>query len=367
MKAVVFEGGRARFVGDRRPPVPVEGESLVRVELAAVCSTDREILRGYRPDFSGVMGHEFVGVVEAEGTEGAGGALAGRRVVGEINLDCGACLYCTSGRPRHCARRATLGINGKDGSFAEFLTLPTRLLHPVPEGLAPEEAVYTEPLAAALRITEQTDIADGMPVGILGDGRLALMVCQALAATTGARLTVRGRHPGKLALFAPYADVVRTGRRACGAQGGSEADEGGEADPAATQGAPTGGGPAAGGSTGADPADRPAADEPAADAGFEVVIDATGSPAALAEALALTRSAGTLVMKSTYAGTTEIDMSEVVVREIRIQGSRCGSFGPALALLRSGRVALPPIELHPPEDFEAAFSSPAFKAALDFR
>jgi threonine dehydrogenase-like Zn-dependent dehydrogenase len=337
MRAVVFEGGRARFVADRRPPVPAEGEGLVRVELAALCSTDREILRGYRPDFSGVMGHEFVGVVD---TVGAGGdsALAGRRVVGEINLDCGECLYCRSGRPRHCARRTTLGINGKDGSFAELLTLPTRLLHPVPDGLAPEEAVYTEPLAAALRIAEQVHVASAMPVGILGDGRLALMVCQALAATTEARLTVIGRHPEKLALFAPYADVVRRERGGCG----TEADEGGGGEPAAGEDSATG-------------------------AGFEVVIDATGSPAALTDALALTRSAGTLVMKSTYAGMTEIDMSEVVVREIRIQGSRCGSFEPALELLHSKRVALPPLELHPPEDFEAAFSSPAFKAALDFR
>jgi threonine dehydrogenase-like Zn-dependent dehydrogenase len=310
LKAIIFEEGYARFTTETARPAPSADESLVRVEIAAICSTDREILRGYRPDFSGVMGHEFVGVVSA----GNDSSLIGKRVVGEINLSCGHCLYCMTGRPRHCSRRSTLGINGKDGSFAEFLTLPAALLHTVPDGLTPEQAVYTEPLAAALRITEQVALEPDMPVAILGDGRLAFMVCQALAATTAVAPTVFGRHSEKLSLFEPYANVSR---------------------------------------------------EPKGD--FEVVIDATGSPTGLAVALRLTRSEGTLVMKSTYARLTELDMSEIVVREIRIQGSRCGNFEPALELLRANRVALPPIELYPPEDFEAAFDSPAFKAALDFR
>jgi threonine dehydrogenase-like Zn-dependent dehydrogenase len=262
------------------------------------------------------MGHEFVGIV-CEGDDSSElGRDVGRRVVGEINVSCGSCLYCTSGRERHCLSRAVLGINGLDGSFAEYLRLPTELLHPVPEGLAPEQAVYTEPLAAALRVSEQIELKPGLPVAILGDGRLALMICQALANAAEPNLTVIGHHADKLALFSPYASV-------CEGEGPTE--------------------------------------------GFEVVIDASGSPEALAQALRLVRSEGTLVMKSTYAGTTTIDMSEVVVRELRVQGSRCGSFEPALSLLAEGRVDLPALEMHPPEDFEAAFSSSAFKAALDFR
>jgi threonine dehydrogenase-like Zn-dependent dehydrogenase len=206
-----------------------------------------------------------------------------------------------------------LGINGKDGCFAEFLTLPTPLLHIVPKELLPEQAIFAEPLAAALRITEQVAFADGSPVAILGDGRLALMICQALAAVTDASLTVFGRHAEKLTLFAPYATTALE-------------------------------------TTGS----------------FEVVIDATGSPSSLAAALALTRSEGTLVIKSTYAGLAKIDMSEVVVREIRIQGSRCGSFEPALELLGSQKVHLPSLEVYAPEDFEAAFGSKGFKAGLTF-
>jgi threonine dehydrogenase-like Zn-dependent dehydrogenase len=316
LNAIIFDGTHARLVTDRPIPTPAADECLVRVELAAVCSTDHEILHGYRPDFRGVMGHEFVGVVC--GDNGEGGALAGRRVVGEINLSCGACLYCRSERPHHCSARQTLGINNKDGSFAEYLTLPAANLHAVPDDLPCEQAIYTEPLAAALRITEQVAFPVGAPVAILGDGRLALMVCQALASSVAVALTVFGRHPEKLERFAPYAVT------SCEA----------EHEPAGS---------------------------------FEVVIDATGSPHSLPTALRLTRSEGTLVIKSTYAGHAQIDMSEVVVREIRIQGSRCGSFKPALELLRSNLLNLPPLELFAPKDFERAFTSNAFKAGLDWR
>jgi len=253
MRAVVFDGQNANYVTDYPKPEPQDGESLVRVELAAVCSTDREILKGYRPDFKAVMGHEFVGVVEA----GSDPELLGKRVVGEINLSCGHCLYCLTGRPHHCEERRTLGINYKDGAFADYLTLPTNLLWPTAD-IPPEQAIFTEPLAAALHITEQVDFTAALPVAIIGDGRLALMICQALAAVSFADISVFGKHPEKLALFEPYAQV-------------------------STQ--PTG--------------------------SFEVVIDASGSASSLGTAINLTRSAGTLVMKSTYAGTAEIDMSEI--------------------------------------------------------
>ncbi|MCL2632060.1 MAG: alcohol dehydrogenase catalytic domain-containing protein [Coriobacteriia bacterium] len=316
MRAVVFSDGQVRYVTDQPKPVAQENESLVRIELSAICSTDREILRGYRPDFSGVLGHEFVGIVEQSGTA----SLVGQRVVGEINLSCGQCLYCQSGRPHHCSERQTLGINNKDGSFADFITLPTELLWPVGTDITSEQAVYTEPLAAALRITEQVSFSDGIPVGIVGDGRLALMICQVLAARTNARITVIGRHTEKLRLFAPFAETAL----------------------------------------------EPDADSTAIES-FEVVIDATGNPSALARSISLTRSEGTLVMKSTYAEQALIDISEIVVREITIVGSRCGPFQPSLDLLSSKKVALPELELHHPEDFTAAFGSQAFKSALDFR
>jgi len=313
MRAVVFDGSSAELVTDYAIPQPKTDESLIRVELAAICNTDREILRGYRPDFRGIMGHEFVGIVERS----ANADLLGKRVVGEINLNCSECLYCKTGRPHHCEERQTLGINFKDGTFADYLTLPNHLIWEVSPNLPPERAIFTEPLAAALRITEQVDFAPETPVAIMGDGRLALMICQALAAITEASLTVFGKHREKLANFLPYAWISDNPTDSFG--------------------------------------------------GFEVVIDATGSPTSLATSLALTRAEGTLVMKSTYAGLAEIDMSDVVVREITIKGSRCGPFQPALELLESGKINLPELELYRPEDFQAAFASGAFKAALDFR
>jgi threonine dehydrogenase-like Zn-dependent dehydrogenase len=310
MRAVVYANGNASFVTDYPVPEPSENTSLVRVELAAICNTDREILRGYRPDFAGIMGHEFVGIVEQSRSP----TLLNQRVVGEINLNCGDCLYCNSNRPHHCEKRLTLGINNHDGAFADYLVLPNALLWPVGDQLDAEHAVFTEPLAAAAHITEQLPFTPALPVAIVGDGRLALLICQALAALTEAQLTVIGKHVDKLALFEPYARVSLE---------------------------PTG--------------------------NYEVVIDATGNPESLASSIALTRSGGTLVMKSTYADTAVIDMSEIVVREITIIGSRCGEFPPALELLRSGRINLPPLELFTPENYTAAFNSQAFKAALDFR
>jgi len=312
LKAIVFDGRNSHFATDLPKPLPEPGESLIQVELAAICNTDREILKGYRPDYRGVLGHEFVGIVR----ESPDPSLLNRRVVGEINLTCGLCLYCSSGRPHHCIERRALGINDKNGAFAGYLTLPTSLLHPVDEALPAEKAVFCEPLAAALRITEQVEFAPGTPVALLGDGRLALMICQSLAATQDVDLTVFGRHPEKLALFSPYAKTF------------------GAIDTEDT---------------------------------FEVVVDATGNPASLSDAIALTRSEGTLVLKSTYAEKAHIDISMVVVREIRMIGSRCGPFKPALELLQTGKVDLPPLTCFAPEDFKKAMESKTFKAALDFR
>ena len=309
MRAVVFDGQKAVWQPQRPLPEPQPGESLLKILLAGVCNTDKEILRGYRPDFQGVMGHEFVArVVRSDQPE-----LTGRRVCGEINLVCHHCLYCRSGRPHHCSNRRVPGISGKDGCFAEYMTLPTELLHVVPDSLADEQAVYCEPLAAALEIPEQHHIRPSQELAVLGDGRLAFMVAQVLA-LSGAPVTVIGRHQDKLERFAPFARTLLQ-----------------------------------------------------AEGTYEVVVDATGQPAGLTTAIALTRSGGRLIVKSTYADLSQIDMSEIVVREIQIDGSRCGPFEPALRLLEKGWVSLPEVERYQPEAFAAAFSSRAFKAVLDFR
>ena len=309
MRAIYYDGRDAVYKEDYPIPVPAGNDSLVQILLAAVCNTDKEVRRGYKPDFTGVMGHEFVGKVISSPNPD----LVGKRVVGELNEACGHCIYCKTGRPHHCSNRKVIGMTNKDGCFAEYMTISTDLLHIVPDSLPTETAIFTEPLAAALEILNQVHIRPDTNVAVLGDGRLALFIAQALS-LNGVDLTVIGRHPEKLENFKSFAKTTTELTKE----------------------------------------------------GYEVVVDATGSPTGLISAMDLVRKQGTIVIKSTYAGTVDINMSAAVVNELTIVGSRCGPFEPALTLLERGSVKLPKIELYELKDFEKAFSSPAFKAGFQF-
>ena len=286
MKALRFEDGRLRLAD---VPAPSHaGEALVRVRLAGVCNTDLEIVRGYA-GFRGTLGHEFVGVAES-----APGApeLEGRRVVGEINAGCGACEQCRAGDARHCPARTVLGIVGRDGAFAEYLRLPSANLLPVPDELADERAVFCEPLAAACAITERVSVGADARVAVVGDGKLGLLCAQALKILTGASVALVGRHASKL-------DVAR--RRDIETFKAEELP-------------------------------------PSLERTFDVTVEASGSPRGFETALRLLRPRGTLVLKSTFHGVTELNAAPVVVDEMQIVGSRCGRFAPALELLRRGAV-----------------------------
>lgn len=305
MKALYYDG-ELRYMEDYPMPKIGIGESLVKIIISSICNTDKEILRGYRPDFRGILGHEFVGeVVESDNS-----GLVGKRVVGEINENCGDCLYCRTCRPTHCENRKVLGISGKDGCFSEYIVMKNQLLHVVPDELSSEVAIFTEPLAAALEIMDQVHIKPSTNVAIIGDGRLAFMIGQVVA-LTGADLTIIGRHEEKLKLFSNFASTSVN-----------------------------------------------------ADGSYEVVIDATGSPTGILTAQKIVRKRGTIIIKTTYAGKVEINMSDFVVNEITIKGSRCGPFKPALHLLKSGLVSLPEIDLYELKDYKKAFDSNAFKAGF---
>ncbi|KAL3766575.1 hypothetical protein ACHAW5_003878 [Stephanodiscus triporus] len=293
----VVSGDKAEL---RRVPVPVpaEDECVVRVLIANICNTDLEIMKGYM-GFAGVVGHEFVGIVEAApvGHE----ALVGRRVVGDINLACGdvgRCQTCACGADRarnHCPARTVLGILNKDGTYQERITLPARNLHVVPDNVSSENAAFVEPLAAAFRIVEQGLVSPTDRVAIVGDGKLGILIAEVLgraqAAAGGPRVVVVGRHPEKMALISSAAAV----------------------DAVASHGA-----------------------LPSRAAAFDVVVDATGSPAGLDLSRSLCRPLGTLVLKSTCAAGSDFNTAPFVVDEIRMVGSRCGPFPPALDLLASG-------------------------------
>lgn len=308
MKGLFYDGSRAVYREDLEKPVRGENQSLLRILMSAVCNTDKEIMKGYRPDFKGVMGHEFVAIVEDSDDE----SLIGKRVVGEINEVCHECLYCKTGRPHHCSNRTTPGLS-KDGCFGEYMLLKTENLHVVPDELPTEVAVFTEPLAAAFEILEQVKIEPGTPVGILGDGRLALCIANVMH-LAGADLTVIGIDEEKLKLFDTIAKTTTT-------------------------------------------------PEPES---FEVVVEATGSPAGIGIAIGLVRKMGTIVLKSTYADQAHVNLSMIPVNEITVVGSRCGPFEPALKALAEGSIVLPTIELYDLKDFNDAFNSPAFKAGFRF-
>jgi len=187
MLAVHIENRR---VAVRRRPKPQrrEGFALIRLLCGGICNTDLELVRGYY-SFRGTPGHEFVGeVVEADDP-----ACIGRRVVGEINLACGACEWCRRGLGRHCPQRTVLGIVKHPGCFSEFFTLPERNLHVVPDEVPTEAAVFSEPLAAACEILEQVEIPPGDEVAVRGAGKLGRLVARVLEAH-GCQVRVYGRH-----------------------------------------------------------------------------------------------------------------------------------------------------------------------------
>lgn len=269
-------------------PVPeADGEALVRVTMSGVCNTDLEIGRGYA-GFRGTLGHEFVGVIEEGGNRGT-------RVVGEINAGCGTCARCLTGDSRHCPTRTVLGIVGRDGAHADLLRLPARNLVAVPDAVTDAQAVFVEPLAAAYGVLERCPIAPGMRVAVIGDGKLGLLCAMALHATGAAPLLV-GKHRAKLA----HADV--------------RGIETALVDEARARGRI-----------------------------FDVIVEASGGASGFALALDLLVPQGALVLKSTFHGATPVDAARIVVEEIRVIGSRCGRFAPALDLLARGVVSVDPL------------------------
>jgi 2-desacetyl-2-hydroxyethyl bacteriochlorophyllide A dehydrogenase len=312
MRAAWLQDGVVRVRDDVAMPVPAEGEALIAVGLAGVCGTDLELLRGYAA-FTGVPGHEFVGhVVDAPGAS----EWVGRRVVGEINVRCGACRECRAGRGNHCERRRVLGIRGLHGALAEHLILPVANLHALPDGVSDESAVFAEPLAAALAIQAQVAINRGDRVLVVGAGRLGQLIARTLR-TTGCELQVVARHPRQRELLA-----------ACGVEHISEDD--------------------------------------VAHAAYDVTIEASGAESGFALARWALRPRGTLVLKSTHHGDRAFDFAQLVVDEITLVGSRCGAFAPALHLLESGTIDPTPLVdgIHALDDAPAAFVQAARPGAL---
>ncbi len=282
-------GGSIAVRDDLENPRPREGDALIRVHVAGICGTDLGLLRGYA-SFEGIPGHEFVGTVE-EGPS----SWVGARVVCEINVTCDSyeaaearCPQCSAGRSAHCTRREVLGIRGRDGAFAEWVTAPIRNLHRVPDDVSDETAVFVEPLAAALRIQEQLGLDGRERVLVVGPGRLGQLVARSLVAKVSC-LEVTGRSDGARARSKAAGIATRNFDEV---RGGA----------------------------------------------YDVVVECTGHPDGFEVARASTRAGGTIVVKSTYNNVLPVDISSLVVDEIHLVGSRCGPFPAALAALEEGRI-----------------------------
>lgn len=282
---LTLQDGALRLNEDLEAPSDQSGEVLLNLRLAGICRTDLELVAGYYP-FSGVLGHEFVAEVISGSDQ-----FAGQRVVGEINACCYSCDHCRSGRQNHCPQRTVLGIVGRNGCFSQQFLLPERNLHLIPEHVPDESAVFVEPLAAAFRIVEQVSTNPQQKWLVVGDGRLGQMVARVLK-LQGVELTVLGRHSRKLELLQKLGIHTTKEVDAVIAESGD----------------------------------------------FDFAVDCAGNSSGFDLARRSLRPQGTLILKSTYAGSLEMDASACVVDELTVLGSRCGPFQPAIEALASGDI-----------------------------
>ena len=303
MKATYFDGNQ--IILDKNFPDPPSDETLVRVNLAGICGTDLEILDGYM-EYSGVLGHEFVGTV----VKSKNHMMIGKRVVGEINAGCGKCDSCMGGMERHCPSRTVLGILKRNGAFAEFLSLPEKNLHVIPESISDEQAVFVEPLAAAFEIKEQVSLKPEWNVAVVGDGRLAQLIIQVIKLTCS-NITCFGRHESKLEGLVQSGIKIKIGIESTDEQQ------------------------------------------------FDLVVEATGSNSGFVDVMKLVKPRGTVILKSTIASRENLDLTPTIINEITLIGSRCGLFKPAIDALASGKITVDSM-------IDSTFSLERFEDAITF-
>lgn len=282
MRALVYDGSQLELEYDIPTPIPQSDQALLKIRQAGICNTDLELIAGYK-GFSGVLGHEFVADVVDGPSE-----FVGKRVVGEINVACGDCDFCKCHIPSQCLNRTAVGIFQHPGAFADYLSLTVANLHVLPQSISDDQAIFVEPLAAALQVTEAVHISPRDRVVVVGAGKLGMLVAQLLR-LTGAKLIVVVRRQAQVDLLrkwqiSPVAYSEITKRNA------------------------------------------------------DIVVDCTGTADGLKDSLTIVKPRGIIILKSTYHGNSSVNLSQISVDEIKVVGSRCGPFDAALRLLSAGLV-----------------------------
>lgn len=300
MKALFFD--KKLKLKNVRSPIPCKNEALIEINAAGICNTDLEIIKGYM-NFKGILGHEFAGTI----IQAPDAKLIGKKVVGEINIGCGACHFCLANLSRHCPKRKVLGIAGKDGTMAEYITLPLQNIHIIPAEINPFYAVFIEPLAAACEILEQIHIEPAHKIMIIGDGKLAALIAQVIN-LINPNLYVKGKNPTKIQLL-----------NNLNLKAGSKLFDKNK---------------------------------------WDIIIEATGNPEGLNIALNYIKPRGTIILKSTYHTDLIINQNKIVINELRLIGSRCGNFDAAINLLKQNLISLQPLitKILPLKKYEEAFS-----------
>lgn len=313
---IAYEFNNGKIVKLNKPtPSISSGEALIKILFSGICNTDIELFKGYY-NFKGIAGHEFVGKVVNSSTK----ELIGKRVVGDINISCGKCEYCKSGMEKHCPNRKVLGISSWNGAFAEYIKLPEKNLHIVDNSIKDEEAVFTEPLAAALEPSQQYDFTYSKSILILGDGKLGLLGAMGMKFYSN-NIVLVGKHKEKLKL------VSTKGIKTVLLQN---------------------------------------IEHELGKTLFDVIIEATGSETGFNTALKYIKPKGTIFLKTTIHKNININISKIVVDEIKIIGSRCGNFDQALYFLKNKIIDVIPLiqKIYMFNDFKKAFNEASKKGSL---
>lgn len=329
IRALRVHGVKDLRVEERPVPRPGPGEVLVRTTFGGICGSDLHYYRdGAVGDFKVlvpmILGHEVVGRVEALG-EGVDRPDVGTPVAVHPATPCGSCLQCQEGRENICPSATYLGSAARfphvQGGFAELLVVRAEQLRPLPSGLNEADAVLAEPLAVALHATRRAGPVAGKRVLVTGAGPIGLLTVAVLHHEGAAEVMASD------VLEEPLARAMRLGATSTFLVGEGTRPSDGEAD---------------------------------------VVVEASGSPAALQACIEAVRPGGTVVGLGIPGGPASLPAAQLVAREIALVGSyRFGpEFDQALALLASGFDSKAVVtHSFPLEDAQHAFDLASDRAA----